>query len=118
LYPDVPSLNSPFGTGNNTFGLDSQYKRFASVCRSHPSEASVLLDLETHYYCTVGDFIFEWHRRAFSQYMSRKAKVPVYAYQFSDPDAKLAGIGDIAAPGSLGGEPSFISLHCEVEFFP
>lgn len=32
LYPDIPALGSPFGTGNNTFGLSSQYKRFASIC--------------------------------------------------------------------------------------
>lgn len=32
LYPDVPSLGSPFGTGNNTFGLSSQYKRRAAIC--------------------------------------------------------------------------------------
>lgn len=31
LYPDVPALGSPYGTGNNTFGLDSQYKRTAAI---------------------------------------------------------------------------------------
>ncbi|KAJ7484818.1 Alpha/Beta hydrolase protein [Mycena galericulata] len=31
LYPDDPSLGSPFGTGNETFGLGSQYKRYAAV---------------------------------------------------------------------------------------
>jgi acetylcholinesterase len=34
LYPDVPALGSPYGTGNQTFGLDSNYKRFASFCGS------------------------------------------------------------------------------------
>lgn len=33
LYPDNPALGSPFGTGNETFGLNSQYKRFAAVCK-------------------------------------------------------------------------------------
>jgi len=31
IYPDVPALGSPFDTGNNTFGLNSQYKRFAAM---------------------------------------------------------------------------------------
>ena len=31
LYPDVPALGSPFGTGNNTFGLSSQYKRASAI---------------------------------------------------------------------------------------
>ena len=33
LYPDVPALGSPFGTGNATFGLSSQYKRMAAICK-------------------------------------------------------------------------------------
>lgn len=32
LYPDIPALGSPFGTGNNTFGLNSQYKRISAIC--------------------------------------------------------------------------------------
>ena len=32
LYPDVPALGSPFGTGNATFGLNSAYKRQAAIC--------------------------------------------------------------------------------------
>ncbi|KAF9269879.1 esterase 1 [Marasmius fiardii PR-910] len=31
LYPDIPSLGSPFGTGNNTFGLSDGYKRSAAI---------------------------------------------------------------------------------------
>ncbi|KAI3619517.1 extracellular triacylglycerol lipase precursor [Moniliophthora roreri] len=31
LYPDVPALGSPFNTGNETFGLSSQYKRSAAI---------------------------------------------------------------------------------------
>lgn len=31
LYPDTPALGSPFGTGNDTFGLNSEFKRVASV---------------------------------------------------------------------------------------
>lgn len=31
LYPDVPALGSPFNTGNETFGLSSQFKRAAAL---------------------------------------------------------------------------------------
>ena len=31
LYPDVPSLGSPFNTGNNTFGLNSLFKRGSAI---------------------------------------------------------------------------------------
>ncbi|KAJ7609729.1 esterase 1 [Mycena polygramma] len=31
LYPNIPSLGSPFGTGNETFGLNSQYKRATAI---------------------------------------------------------------------------------------
>lgn len=31
LYPDVPALGSPFNTGNDTFGLPSNYKRAAAI---------------------------------------------------------------------------------------
>jgi len=31
LYPDVPALGSPYNTGNETFGLDSNYKRAAAI---------------------------------------------------------------------------------------
>ncbi|KAJ7491156.1 esterase 1 [Mycena latifolia] len=82
LYPDDPSLGSPFGTGNETFGVGSQYKRFAAV---------------------LGDFAFEWHRRAFAQYMSSEAQVPTFVYKFQDPDASLpAAIAGFFPPGSLG----------------
>lgn len=32
LYPEDPSAGSPFGTGNQTFGLPAGYKRFAAIC--------------------------------------------------------------------------------------
>lgn len=31
VYPDVPALGSPFNTGNQLFGLNSQWKRAAAV---------------------------------------------------------------------------------------
>ena len=34
LYPDDPSAGSPFGTGNQTFGTGSGFKREAALCTS------------------------------------------------------------------------------------
>ncbi|KDR71026.1 hypothetical protein GALMADRAFT_254175 [Galerina marginata CBS 339.88] len=81
LYPDVPALGAPFGTGNETFGLSSQYKRFAAI---------------------FGDFIFESARRTFAENLAA-AGVKVFAYRFSDPDAThpVLPTGP-AVPGSLG----------------
>lgn len=31
FYPDIPSLGSPYQTGNETFGLSSSFKRAASI---------------------------------------------------------------------------------------
>jgi acetylcholinesterase len=31
LYPDITALGSPFDTGNDTFGLNPQYKRGAAI---------------------------------------------------------------------------------------
>ena len=31
LYPDIPALGSPFGTGNETFGFSSEYKQIAAI---------------------------------------------------------------------------------------
>ncbi|KAJ6606261.1 esterase 1, partial [Mycena vulgaris] len=82
LYPNDPSMGSPFGTGNETFGVGMQYKRYAAV---------------------LGDFAFEWHRRSFSQYMSAEAQVPTFVYKFQDPDASPpGGLGALFPPGSLG----------------
>jgi hypothetical protein len=35
LYPDVPALGSPYGTGNELFGSTSLYKRAAAIRKSH-----------------------------------------------------------------------------------
>lgn len=48
LYPDVPALGSPYGTGNETFGLSSQYKRFAAIRQ--------LLSLK--YLCAIIDIVY------------------------------------------------------------
>src|ERR1700742_4161108 len=49
LYPDDPALGSPYGTGNDTFGLSSQYKRWAAICKSYTfTFGSLLADYCTH----------------------------------------------------------------------
>lgn len=37
MYPDIPALGSPYGTGNNTFGFNSGFKRVAALCTMLPS---------------------------------------------------------------------------------
>lgn len=39
LYPDIPALGAPFGTGNNTFGLSSQFKRASAICERRVSHS-------------------------------------------------------------------------------
>lgn len=63
LYPDEPALGSPFGTGNDTFGFSSQFKRASSV---------------------YGDLPFTSVRREWSQVASN-ASVKVFGYLFTDP---------------------------------
>ncbi|KAL1946074.1 hypothetical protein VTO73DRAFT_15201 [Trametes versicolor] len=65
LYPDDPAQGSPYGTGSNTFGLGSEYKRAASI---------------------AGDIWFHSIRRAWNQAASAQG-VPVFAYLFTDPQA-------------------------------
>ncbi|TBU28362.1 extracellular triacylglycerol lipase precursor [Dichomitus squalens] len=68
LYPDIPALGSPFGTGNETFGLSSEYKR-----------ASALL----------GDASFQAPRREWIQ-TAAAAGVTTYGYIFTDQHAAAA----------------------------
>ncbi|KJA28262.1 hypothetical protein HYPSUDRAFT_129787 [Hypholoma sublateritium FD-334 SS-4] len=65
LYPDAPALGSPFGTGNATFGLSSEYKRQAAF---------------------YGDFVYQSSRRTLSHQISAQG-IPVFAYLFTDHDA-------------------------------
>ncbi|KAF8890731.1 Alpha/Beta hydrolase protein [Infundibulicybe gibba] len=82
LYPNDPSVGSPFGTGTNTFGLDPEYKRCAAI---------------------FGDFVYQSPRRAFAQSRS-KAGGRVFSYHFIDPDAVVdpALFPAPPAPGSAG----------------
>ncbi|KAI9061774.1 esterase 1 [Trametes sanguinea] len=65
LYPDDPTLGCPFGTGNETFGLSSEYKRLAAI---------------------AGDSSFHAPRRAWVRTAS-SAGVPVHAFLFADEQA-------------------------------
>ncbi|KAK0194648.1 extracellular triacylglycerol lipase precursor [Armillaria mellea] len=61
LYPDDLSLGSPYGTGNETFGLPSGFKRVATM---------------------DGDMMFDAQRRIWTQTTVR-AGVKAYGYQFT-----------------------------------
>ncbi|KAI4519761.1 alpha/beta-hydrolase [Schizophyllum commune Loenen D] len=63
LYPNDPSLGSPYNTGNETFGLSPQYKRLASI---------------------MGDINFESQRRLW-QAQTAAVGVASYGYLFTDP---------------------------------
>jgi len=41
LYPDIPSLGSPFNTGNDTFGLSSEYKQFSAIRKDDYSQRAL-----------------------------------------------------------------------------
>ncbi|KZT41185.1 extracellular triacylglycerol lipase precursor [Sistotremastrum suecicum HHB10207 ss-3] len=71
LYPDDPSLGSPFSTGNETFGLSSQYKRAAAI---------------------NGDMNFQALRRAWIQSATSHG-VGVYGYLFTDPQPNSGALG-------------------------
>ena len=63
LYPNVPALGCPFGTGNDTFGLNPEFKRFAAI---------------------QTDVLFAALRRNVSMVTSAN-DVPVFSYLFTDP---------------------------------
>jgi hypothetical protein len=73
LYPDIPALGSPFDTGNETFGLSSQFKRAAAL---------------------FGDLTFQSQRRAWIQAASNRG-VKTFGYLFTDHppnfDPRLGG---------------------------
>lgn len=82
LYPDNPALGSPFGTGNETFGLSPGFKRYAAMREYlstllEPRQGSDLKMAE-------GDIMFQSQNKHFRE-VSVNAGVPVYAYKFADP---------------------------------
>lgn len=74
VYSEDPALGSPFGTGNETFGLDPLYKLTSAV---------------------FGDMTFQASRQLWIQ-AAAAAVVPTYGYIFADQNAA-------AAVPSLGG---------------
>ena len=79
LYPDNPALGSPFGTGNDTFGVGLEYKRGAAI---------------------ITDIAFQAPRRAWVQ-AATAAGVPTYGYLFTDQNAALQ---DPVLGGECAGE--------------
>ncbi|KAJ7144526.1 esterase 1 [Mycena epipterygia] len=63
LYPDIPALGCPYNTGNDTFGLNSQFKRYAAI---------------------FGDLVFIAQRRALSQ-IAAGMGIKSFGYIFTDP---------------------------------
>ena len=110
LYPDVPSLGSPFRTGDSTFGLSSQFKRYAAICKFEVMIITISISLMHIFGLNVlfliidGDFIFHSPRRSWIQNMN-EACVKVYGYLFADSNAPVPFTfpGSVIAPGSLGG---------------
>ncbi|KAJ7750701.1 extracellular triacylglycerol lipase precursor [Mycena maculata] len=68
LYPDIPALGAPFGTGNDTFGLSSQYKRAAAI---------------------YTDLYFLSQRRHWIE-TAASAGVPTFGYLFTQPQPELS----------------------------
>ncbi|ODO00236.1 hypothetical protein I350_06864 [Cryptococcus amylolentus CBS 6273] len=61
LYPADPTVGSPYDTGNDTFGLQPAYKRFASI---------------------VGDLKFQAPRRHFLREANKHGNTATWTYQF------------------------------------
>lgn len=85
LYPEDPTIGSPYFTDSNLFGLTPSYKRAASL---------------------IGDLLFEAPRRHFLRETPKDFGVPSWSYMFDQAD-----VGD---KERMGGElrPSLgASLH-------
>ena len=70
LYSEDPAQGSPFGTGNETFGLSPAFKRASAF---------------------VGDVMFQAPRRAWVQTAVSQG-VKVFSYIFTDPQAVPVGL--------------------------
>ncbi|KAJ2921867.1 hypothetical protein H1R20_g15225, partial [Candolleomyces eurysporus] len=66
LYPEDPAVGSPYGTGNELFGLPPSYKRHASI---------------------LGDLVFDAPRRMLSE-AAAHAGVKSYGYRFTQPQSE------------------------------
>ena len=81
LYPDDPTVGSPYNTGTDTFGLSSQYKRWAAICKLLPAYSTICALWRRS--SVDGDIVFHSLRRFWIQAASN-AGVKTYAYLFSD----------------------------------
>jgi carboxylesterase type B len=73
LYPNDPSLGSPFGTGNQTFGLSPVFKQAAAL---------------------NGDISFQSQRRFWIQTAS-KAGVKTFGYLFTQPQPSVSPVNGV-----------------------
>ncbi|KAF7364962.1 Carboxylic ester hydrolase [Mycena venus] len=71
LYPDDPAVGSPYNTGNETFGLDSGWKRAASI---------------------TGDLLFQSSRRMWLQAAASRGS-KVYSYLLTQPQLGDPSLG-------------------------
>ncbi|KAJ7151204.1 Alpha/Beta hydrolase protein [Mycena filopes] len=83
LYPNIPALGSPYNTGNEMFGFNSQFKRLASI---------------------MGDLMVTSQRREWINTAS-EVGVKTFGYLFTDPGAPPISpptIGPKAPAAALG----------------
>ncbi|TFK25302.1 triacylglycerol lipase 3 [Coprinopsis marcescibilis] len=86
LYPDIPALGSPYGTGEELFGLPSAYKRLSAL---------------------VGDIGFDSRRRQWMEAATNKG-VKGYGYLFIQPqplDNPADGVEHFAEVAFVYGTP-------------
>jgi hypothetical protein len=79
LYPKDPKAGSPYGTGDELFGLPASYKRVASI---------------------IGDLAFDGPRRLFLQ-TATKQNQKIFAYQFTQSQEAEPVLGGESMPLAL-----------------
>ncbi|KAF5364921.1 hypothetical protein D9758_008164 [Tetrapyrgos nigripes] len=77
LYPDDPALGSPFGTGNDTFGVSPGFKKIAAI---------------------TGDMMFTSQRRTWQQKMANNASSGVKSYGYLWETHTLVDAGPFPGP--------------------
>ncbi|KAJ2928553.1 hypothetical protein H1R20_g8547, partial [Candolleomyces eurysporus] len=83
LYPDVPAVGSPYGTGDELFGFPRSYKRHASIRRS--ISYAIALWWRLTFICALsGDLIFNAPRRLLSHFAANTG-IQSYGYLFTHP---------------------------------
>ena len=79
LYPSIPALGSPFGTGNETFGLAPVLKQANAM---------------------IGDILFQAPRRWFSRQFADQGLVRAWSYAFEAPTILQPALGSKLHPAS------------------